>query len=138
MVFTVRATIEVLGYPEDHVKQVTEKVLEKLSKEEGIQLLKKQVADAEKVKEKFFSSFTEVEIKVNEFSKLLTFCHDYLPSSLEIVDTEKITMPIREFNFGLNEMLQRLHHYNLVVNNLTAQLEQIKQMTGTEDDDLEQ
>ena len=122
MVFTVRATIEVLGYPEDHIKKTTEKLIEKLKSEEGIQVIKKEIQNPEKIKETFFASFVEIEMKVNDFSKLLKFCHDYLPSNLEILDTENITLTSREFSIGLNELIAKLHHYNLVLNNLAGKV----------------
>lgn len=115
MVFTVRATIEVLGYPEDHVKTTIEKVVEKLKNEEGIKIIKSEIQKTEKIKENFFASFAETEMKINDFSRLLNFCYNYLPSSLEILDAGKITLPIREFSMGINEMLAKLHHYNLIV-----------------------
>ena len=124
MVFTIRTTIEVLGYPEDHVKEVMDKVIEKLKKEEGFQILKEEINKPEKVKETFFASFAELEIKLNDFSKLIHFCYDYLPSSLEILDAEKITMPIREFALGINELVAKLHHYNLVLNNISTKLQE--------------
>ena len=122
MVFTIRTVIEVLGFPDTHVKEVTTKVIEKLKTEEGITTIKTEIHPPEKVKDRFYSCFAEIEIKVHNFSRLLSFCYDYMPSSLEILDMEKVTMPIREFTFGLNELLERLHTYNITINNLSAQL----------------
>ena len=78
MVFTVRAAIEVLGYPESHIDEVIKKIIEKLKTEDGIKLIKEEIHQAEKVKEEFFVSFVDVEIKINDFNKLLNFCYDYL------------------------------------------------------------
>ncbi len=125
MVFTIRATIEVLGYPQEHVEEVLKKIIEKLKTETGVQVTKADINETKKVKEKFFAAFVEVEAKMHDFSNLLNFCYDYLPSSLEILDTEKVTVSAREFNFGLNEMLAKLHHYNLIVNNLTERLKKL-------------
>ncbi len=122
MVFTVRAVIEVLGFPEDHIKDITSKVVAKLKTEEGIIVLQDKIHAPEKVQEKFFSCFTEVEIKVNDFNRFLNFCYEYLPSSLEVLDSEKVTIPIREFTFGINELLEKLHNYHLLVTNLSAKL----------------
>ena len=126
MVFTVRATVEVLGYPEEHVKEIMQKVVEKIKNEDGIQTTKNEIHPTEKVKEKFFAAFTDLELKINDFGKLLHFCYDYLPSSLEVIDAEKITIPIREFSLGINEMIAKLHQYNLVLNNLSNKLTELK------------
>src|SRR3989344_8233902 len=109
MVFTIRATIEVMGYPEDHIKEVIQKVIENLKKEEGIKVIKEETLAPELVKEKFFSCFTDIELKINDFKMLLNFCYHYLPSNIEILDAEKIIIPPREFVVGLNGMLEKLH-----------------------------
>lgn len=120
MVFTARAVIEVLGRPESHVLEVINKVIEKLKADEGITLIKHEISNPEVIKETFFASYAEVEIKVLNFSKLLSFCYDYLPTTIEILDSEKIVLSAREFSNGLNDSLYRLHQYNTVVNNLMA------------------
>lgn len=127
MVFTARAIIEVLGYPESHVTEVAKNVLEKLNTEQGIKVIKETLSPTEKVKDIIFSTDMEVEIKVNDFQKLIDFCYNYLPSNLEILDTEKIAMPTREFSSGLSELLAKLHHYNLVVNNLLEENKELKE-----------
>jgi len=119
--------MEVIGFPEEHVNKVSINVVEKLKKEEGIQVLKESSPKAEKVKETIFASMIEVELKINDYAKLLHFCYDYLPSTVEILDTEKIAMPVREFTNGLNDMLAKLHQYNLTMNHLVNQIEKNKE-----------
>ncbi|MBI2148076.1 hypothetical protein HYU23_00190 [Candidatus Woesearchaeota archaeon] len=134
MVFTIRAIIEVLGFPEEHVKEVTQKVVEKIKSEDRINLINSKISEPEKVKEKFFSCFAELEMKIHDFSKLLGFCFDYLPSSLEILDTEKITIPAREFHLAISEILDILHNYNITVNNLSARLKHLEKNEVTKTD----
>ncbi len=126
MVFTVRAIIEILGFPDTHVKEVAEKVIEKLKTEDRISVLKENIHDPKKVKETFFSCFIEIEMKITDLNKLMGFCFDYLPSSLEILDTEKVTIPVREFHFAMSEMIEKLHQYNITVNNLTATVKNLE------------
>jgi len=91
--------------------------------ENGVRL---DVAFLQNMSKKLHRRLRELELKIHDFSKLLGFCYDYLPSSLEILDTEKITLQVREFHFAMNELLERLHHYNLVVNNLSAKIRQLE------------
>src|SRR3989344_9573991 len=107
MVFTVRAVIEVLGRPESHVTEVIIKVIEKLKLDEGITVIKSEISAPEVIKESFFASYAEVEVKILNFSKLLNFCYDYLPTTIEILDSEKIVMSARELSNGLNDSLYR-------------------------------
>ena len=126
MVFTIRALIEVLGFPEEHIKEIVKKVLEKLEKEDGIEIINKEIHETQTVKETFFSCFTELELKIHDLSILLKFCYDYLPSNIEILDADNITIPSREFNLSINEMLERLHQYNIIVNNLSNQVKKLE------------
>ena len=129
MVFNVRAIIEVIGYPESHVNKVTKKVAENLAAEKGIIISKQDITNAEKVKDTIHASLIEVELKINDYSKLLHFCYDYLPSSIEITDTEKVTIANREFTNGLNDLLAKLHQYNLTVNSLMDQVNKKGKLT---------
>jgi len=119
MVFTVRAIIEVIGHPESHVNEIARKVLENLKKEQGVELLKENVAKAEMVKNEIFASHLDVELKILDMTNLLNFCYEYLPSSIEVLDADKVIMPVRELSAGISEMLRRLHAYNLMLHNLT-------------------
>ena len=118
MVFSIRAIIEVIGYPESHVNEVTQKVGERLAAESGIIISKQNISKADKVKDTIHASMIEVELKINDYPKLLHFCYDYLPSTIEILDTDKIAIPIREFTNGLNDLIAKLHQYNLTVTSL--------------------
>jgi len=126
MVFTIRTTIEVLGYPESHIQEVIKRIVEKIKNEEGIKVEKEVIHEAKKVKEEFFIMFVELEMKVHDFNKLLNFCYNYLPSSIEILDVEKVVVPIREFSSAMNEMLAKLHHYNMVLNNLSTKVNSLE------------
>ena len=115
-----------LGMPEKHIVEVINKVLEKLKTEQGITFEKQDVSKPELVKEKYYAIFAEVEIKIINFTKLLQFCYDYMPTSIEILDTEKVVMPIREFANGINDSLIRLHQYNITVANLTQRNKELE------------
>lgn len=97
--------------------------MDKLKKEENITVLKELVPKAEKVKDTIFAVLLEVELKINNYAKLIHFCYDYLPTTIEVLDTEKIAMPTREFTNGLNDLIAKLHQYNLTLNNLVQQIE---------------
>lgn len=121
MAFTARAIIEVIGYPGEHIQKVIEKVVEKIEKtEEGIDVIKKDMAEPKLVKEKLFSTFVELELKIENQLRLNHFCFDYLPSSIEILDIENMNIKANDFTNGLNDLLARLHEYNVALSNLKA------------------
>ena len=127
MVFTIRAIIEVMGHPEAHVNDISKKVLENLKKEAGITVLKEDMNQAELIKADIFGSHLEVELKIINLERLLSFCYEYLPSSIEVLDEEKIVMPAREVSSALSEMLRKLHGYNLMLHNLSEANRELKE-----------
>ena len=126
MEFSIRAIIEVLGFPQSHVDETMKRVVEKLKGEEGIKLLKQHLVPAEKVKE-MFSSFIEVELKIADLGKLNYFCFHYLPSSLEILDTEDVSFSARDFTNYLNDILATIHEYSMIVANISAENKMLKE-----------
>lgn len=126
MELSIRAIIEVLGFPQSHVDEIMKKVIDKLKGEEGIKIVKQQVAPSEKVKE-MFSSFAEVEVKIADLGKLNHFCFHYLPSSVEVLDVENVNLSSREFTNYLNDILATIHQYNMIVANLNAENKGLKE-----------
>ena len=126
MELNVRAIIEVLGFPVEHVDETMKRVVEKLKTEEGFKVLKETVVPAEKVKE-MFSSFCEVEVKLTDLGKLNYLCLHYLPSSIEILDVENVTFSTREFTQYLNDLIAVVHQYNMLVANANAQNQMLKE-----------
>ena len=73
-----------------------------------------------------FSTFVELEIKFKDIKDLYLFCIEFLPTSIEILDQEKITMKASEFTSALNEVVAHLHKYNMALHNAHAQLTALK------------
>ena len=108
------------------LKEEALKAEEKLKAEEGIKVIKVNVMVAEKLKD-MFSSFVEVELKIPDLGKLNYFCFHYLPSSVEVLDTEEVSSSGREFTNYLNDILATVHEYNLIIANLTAENKAMKE-----------
>ncbi len=127
MSYTIRAIIEVMGKPQEHVEQVMKQVVENLKKEPETEVIQSHIAPTEKAKAEIFSTFAEVEVKLTTLNRLNHFCFHYLPSSIEILDTDKITLTARELSGTLNDILTRLHKYNILVTNLHAENAKLKE-----------
>lgn len=122
---TVKTIIEVIGFPEEHVNNTLIQILDKLEKEDGIRIIKKETAEARQVK-KFFSAFVELELDIDDLGKVMNFCINYHPSSIELEDTESIELEGREITNMFNDLLATLHKYNMLTKNLEAQLIMLK------------
>ena len=123
---TIKTLVEIAGFPESHVNEIMEKIIEKLEKENGIKIIKKNVGKAEKVKE-MYSSFADLELDVDNLQVLMGFCFDYTPTSIEIVDIKELTFKVKELTNSLNDMLAKLHQYNYLVTNIHAENTVLKQ-----------
>lgn len=123
---TIKALIEIVGFPENHVNESMEKVLEMLSKEPTMKIIEKAIEKAKKIKE-LWSSFVELEIDLDDLTALNKFCFDYLPTSIEIQDVKEVKFEAKEITNFLNDMLAKIHQYNHAVRNLHAEIIILKQ-----------
>ncbi|MBS3143411.1 hypothetical protein J4446_00845 [Candidatus Woesearchaeota archaeon] len=110
--------IEIVGSPKEHVENVIKEMVQKIQNEKKV--LKYNIFEAQQ-KEKLFFSFTEMEIDFNTFQELTGFCLDYFPSSIELLD-DKINVKREEIENTLNDLLAKLHMYDMTVKNLKAEL----------------
>jgi len=62
-----------------------------------------------------FSTFAELGILFKDMQTLLGFCFDFMPSSIEILDPEKLSFKSNNFAGLINDLLTRLHQINLKV-----------------------
>ncbi len=115
-----RVIVEVVGYPKEHVEENLNLMLTNITNDKSFQINKKEVMQAKPVKE-LFSAFSEMDITFKDINQLMGFCVDYLPSSVEIYDPER--MEFKAFNLSglLNDMLQRFHQYEMVTRTIHAQ-----------------
>jgi len=118
--------IEILGTPKEHVEETIKKVIEKLKNEEGVKLLKEVTYEAEKIKE-MWSTFSDLDIEVEDTTKLVGICFDYMPSSVEIIEPLKMNIETTMITEFLNDLLARLHKTDMILKNTIAENQLLKQ-----------
>lgn len=113
-----RIIIEIVGKPKEHVEKALKIVVGKIKEEKDIEVVEEKTFDAEK-QEEMFSTFAELGILFNNLQKLVEFCFDFMPSSIEILDPKKLSFDSNNFAGLMNDLLARLHQMNfkLVQNN---------------------
>jgi len=134
MNINIKAIIEVAGFPKEHVEKTMVKVVEKLKQD--FKVNKQEVYEAVALKDKmegFWSTFCDIELSFDKIENLIIFCFEYMPSSIEILSPENLTFNNIEIGNVLNDLLARLHHYDMVVKNLTASNKMIKKKLGESD-----
>ncbi len=127
----IRAVIEIAGFPREHIEQTMSKLMENIK--ENYNVAKFDAFEASQLKE-VWSTFGEVEIYFDNADKVVGFCIDYLPSSVEILEPQNVN--IESFGFAdiLNDLIGKLHQYETVIRNLRANNVLLKKRLGEQEE----
>tara|TARA_Y100000034_G_scaffold94375_1_gene114357 strand:+ start:884 stop:1255 length:372 start_codon:yes stop_codon:yes gene_type:complete len=120
-----KAIIEVAGAPKEHIENVIKEIVEKIKNEKDIERFK--IFEAQE-KDKMFFTFTEIELNFKNFEEISGFCFDYFPSSIEILE-ENVDVKREELENTLNDLLAKLHQYDMDLKNLKAENIMLKKNT---------
>lgn len=120
MELQIKAIIEILGIPKEHVEETLQKVLTELGNRKGVTILSKEIAETKQL-EKFFSTYVDVELKLADMDKLIDLCFDFLPSSIEILEPERINLESYKLAGFMNDLLAKLHQHSMIIRNLHAE-----------------
>ena len=114
----VRTIIEIAGSPKEHIEEVMKKMMEKIRSE--INVISYNIFEAQPKNQMFFT-FTEMEVNLENFESLVGFCLDYFPSSVEIME-DNVDIKREELENVMNDLLAKLHEYDMILKNLRAEL----------------
>lgn len=106
--------IEVLGKPKEHVEKTLRTYVDKIKNDSGFIVLNSEFADAQE-KEDLWAMFVELEMVIKGIPKIIAFCFDYMPSSVEIIKPEEFNMKKSTVEDMLNDLQARLHNVDMVV-----------------------
>lgn len=126
-IIKARVVIEMLGAPKEHIQETLQLYVEKLTKEEK-KITVYTVAYAEpKEVNNLFSVFAELDIGFHDLSTITYFCFDYMPSSIEIYEPAELLYNANDFTDYLNDLQARLHKFDMLIKNLSAENKVVKQ-----------
>lgn len=120
--------IEIAGFPQEHVDAVLAGVAENFAKEnKEVKVTGRKIREAKQIKmdkvekTQFFSGFVEIECDAEKLATLIGLIFDWMPSSIEIIEPEKISENTAELTGLLNDLTAKLHEYDSIVKKLRAQ-----------------
>ena len=125
-----RCIIEIAGTPKSHIENTIKLVVEDIKNKEGKDIILKSgdVFKTEEIelkdikqKGKLFSTYAELELLFRNIPVLIGFCFDYMPSSLEIIEPEGLSLNTKDFAGLLNDLLARLHQVDMTLKGLKAE-----------------
>ena len=115
---TAKVVLEILGSPKDHVEETMKIVI--IKAKESFKLLSEKTYETEEI-EGLWSTFSELEISFKSMDKMIGFCFDFMPSSIEIIEPLNFSLKCTDISNTMNDLLAKLHRYDMVVKNLNAE-----------------
>ncbi len=121
-----RTIIEVLGKPKEYVERAIKDYIEHIKEDSELVVLKEDYSDT-KEQGNLWSKFVELDLVIKGTYKLIAFCFEYMPSSLEVIKPEHFIMTNPELSNFLNDLQARLHSVDMIVKEQKAENEFLKQ-----------
>ena len=118
--------IEIVGTPKKHIEDTMQNVIKLIKENEKFELINQKIAEpkqitvpgAEQIKD-VWSTYGEFEINFEKLEDIEKFCLDFMPSSIEILKPEKIQLKPTDLEDFINDILQKLHQYDMVLKKIT-------------------
>jgi hypothetical protein len=116
----VRAIIEILGKPKEHVFETIKKFINNIKNDENYNLEEEFIDEPVEQEDQkgVFSTYAEIVFNVKDINQLISFCFDYMPSSVEIIDPEEFFISSKHLTDLLNDMQARLHQSEMLTKQL--------------------
>ncbi len=114
-----RVILEIMGAPKEHVEATLKNYVENLKQDDTIKIVKEDISPAEKQKT-LFSVFAELEIWFKDAQRLIDFCFDSMPSSVDIIKPSELSINTKALTDTLNDMQAKLHDTDMVVKTTNA------------------
>ena len=115
-----RTIIEVLGKPKEYVESSLKEYVEHIKKDHGLVVLNEEYSEI-KEQENLWSKFVEIDLVIKGTAKLISFCFEYMPSSIEVMKPEHLIMTNHELSNFLNDLQARLHNVDMIVKQQKAE-----------------
>ena len=109
-----RTIIEVLGKPKEYVEKSIKEYTEHIKKDSELVTLKEDYSEPIE-QGNLWSQFVELDLVIKGTFKLISFCFEYMPSSMEIMKPEHLIMTNNELSSFLNDLQARLHNVDRIV-----------------------
>ena len=130
--------LEIIGRPKEYLVENLEKIIEEMGKEKGVKIMSKSIKEPVEMKkeEGFFTTFSEVEVEVEDMLYLAMLMFKYMPANIEVISPEIIAISNNGWSEILSELTRRLHSYDEVARIVQIQnqelMKKVKELGGEE------
>lgn len=126
-----RIIIEILGKPKEHIEKALKDYIEAIKQDGNLMVLNTEIAEPKQQENEVWSSFTEMEIVFKNLPSLIGFCFDYMPSSVEILKPETLSLNNLELADIANDLQARLHSVDKSIKELSLENDFLKRNLKT-------
>lgn len=122
--------LEMIGRPAEHLVETLNKIIDEIGKEKGVKVIEKKIKEPVEMENRkdFYTTFAEVEIDVEEILQLAIMMFKYMPSNIEIIEPELISLSNTSWSDILSELTRRLHGYDEIARVLQIENAKMKRM----------
>jgi hypothetical protein len=123
----VRTVIEVLGKPKEHVENTFREYINKFKADPRYKIVNEEFAEARQQEgTEMWSTFAELEFKTEDIRNIITFCFDYMPSQIEILEPEEIKFSDVDMSEFMTDLQGKLHSVDMLAKSLKIENEHLQ------------
>lgn len=121
-----RAILEIVGTPREHVETAFKDYIKKLKSDKRYTVLSEETAEFQQLPEnEMWSTFAELEINTEEIKNITSFCFDYMPSQIEILEPIEISFSDVLLSETFSDLQARLHSVDMVAKQVKLENEHL-------------
>ena len=131
---TIKAILELMGSPEEHVNKTMDMIIEKLNASKDFDVITSKVSDTTSIEDRpFWSKFVDLELGFKNMDDVTGFCFDFMPSSIEVVEPVSFNFKKDILDNLWNDLIARIHQYDMMLKNMHAENKVMKKKLGIND-----
>ena len=131
---TIKAILELMGSPEEHVDKTMDMIIEKLNASKDFDVITSKVSDTTSIEDRpFWSKFVDLELGFKNMDDVTGFCFDFMPSSIEVVEPVSFNFKKDILDNLWNDLIARIHQYDMLLKNMHAENKVMKKKLGIND-----
>ena len=144
---------EIMGKPAEHIKASLNQMIDKLSEQKGMKIVRREVHEPKLVEKKegddekkqklidqeLFSTFAEVEVETQDINIIMSIVLNMLPAHVEILEPTNLELTNSLLSSLMTELTVKMHKYDEVTkilmlerNELLRKLNEHDRMIGVE------
>ncbi len=114
MIIQASVIFEIMGRPKEYLVESMNEVVDNLSKEKGVKIIKRKVHEPKELDDRkgIFSTFSEIDAEFENNESFFVMMFNYMPANVEVISPSEWKFKRDEFNTFVNELLRKLHQYD--------------------------